>query len=82
MEIIESAPTATVIQLDFMKPFTAHNIARFTAQPAGETTRITWSMEGPLPFPSKLVGVFFNMDQMIGKEFQTGLANLKAASEK
>jgi len=82
MEIIEAAPTATVIKLDFIKPFTAHNIAKFTAEPAGEATRVTWSMEGPQPFPTKLVGVFFNMDKMIGQEFQTGLASLKAAAEK
>jgi carbon monoxide dehydrogenase subunit G len=82
MEIVEAAPTATVIKLDFIKPFTAHNIARFTAQPAGEGTQLTWSMEGPQPFPAKLMGLFFDMDRMIGNDFQRGLANLKAVAEK
>jgi hypothetical protein len=31
---------------------------------------------------SKLMGVFVDMDKMIGKDFETGLANLKAAVEK
>jgi len=82
MEIVEAAPTATVIKLDFDKPFTAHNIARFTAQPQGDSTVLTWSMEGPLAFPAKVMGLFFNMDKAIGSEFETGLASLKVAAEK
>ena len=39
-------------------------------------------MSGPAPFISKLMGVFINMDTMIGKDFETGLANMKAAAEK
>jgi len=29
-----------------------------------------------------VMGVFFNMDKMIGKDFEQGLAQLKAAAEK
>lgn len=82
MEIIESAPAATVIKLDFTKPFSAHNIARFTVQPVGNATLMTWSMEGPAPFMHKVVGLFLNMDKMVGGDFETGLANLKAVAEK
>jgi hypothetical protein len=31
---------------------------------------------------SKLMQVFMNMDKMIGKDFEAGLANLKNAAEK
>jgi carbon monoxide dehydrogenase subunit G len=82
MEIIDAAPTKTAIQLDFIKPFRAHNIAAFTAQPQGDATRVTWSMEGSAPFMHKLVGLFLNMDKMIGADFETGLGNLKALAEK
>jgi hypothetical protein len=82
MQIVDAAPTRTAIQLDFIKPFEAHNIAAFTAQPQGNTTRITWSMEGPASFTHKVVGLFLNMDKMIGGDFETGLANLKAVAEK
>lgn len=41
METIGAAPTATIIKLDFIAPFAAHNIARFTAQPAGGETLLT-----------------------------------------
>jgi carbon monoxide dehydrogenase subunit G len=82
MEITAAAPAKTVIQLDFSKPFTAHNIAEFTALAQGDATRITWSMSGPAPLVTKVMGLFFNMDKMIGADFETGLANLKTVAEK
>jgi uncharacterized protein YndB with AHSA1/START domain len=83
MEIKQvTAPTKVEIQLDFIKPFEGHNITDFTLVPRGDATEVTWLMRGPAPFVSKLMGVFVDMDKMIGKDFETGLANLKAASEK
>jgi uncharacterized protein YndB with AHSA1/START domain len=84
MEIKEAtASSRVVIQLDFLKPFEAHNIADLTLAPrADSSTEVTWQMRGPAPFVSKLMGVFVDMDKMIGKDFETGLANLKAAVEK
>ena len=83
MEIAESTPSSKIaIKLDFIKPFEGHNVAEFTLQPQGDATQVTWAMHGPSPYIAKLMGIFFNMDQMIGKDFETGLANLKTASEK
>jgi carbon monoxide dehydrogenase subunit G len=83
MEIIESTPASKVsIQLDFIEPFAARNTADFTLQPVGDATQVTWVMHGPAPFVTKLMGVFVSMDSMIGKDFEAGLANLKAAAEK
>ena len=83
MEITESTPSSKIaINLDFTRPMEGHNVAEFTLQPQGDATQVTWSMHGPSPFVAKLMGIFFNMDQMIGKDFETGLANLKAATEK
>jgi hypothetical protein len=39
-------------------------------------------MHGPSPYFAKVVGIFCNMDKMIGKDFETGLANLKTVAEK
>jgi hypothetical protein len=39
-------------------------------------------MRGTSPFIGKLMGVFINMDQMIGQEFETGLSNLKTLAER
>ena len=82
MEITETAPPARVmIKLDFVKPFEAHNVVEFALEPRGDSTHVTWTMQGPMPFVSKLMSVFINMDRMIGTDFETGLANLKAAAE-
>jgi uncharacterized protein YndB with AHSA1/START domain len=87
MEIIDaSQPSKIVIKLDFFKPFEAHNTAEFTMLPQGDasnvTTNINWLMHGPAPFMSKVMQVFMNMDNMIGKDFEIGLANLKKVTEK
>jgi len=83
MEILQAAPAAKVdIKLDFIKPFEGHNITEFTLTPQGENTQVVWVMHGPAPFVSKLMGVFVSMDSMIGKDFETGLSNMKSAAEK
>jgi uncharacterized protein YndB with AHSA1/START domain len=83
MEITDSAPPARVaIKLDFIKPFEAHNVVDFTLEPKGDATGVTWTMRGPSPFMSKVMQVFASMDSMVGKDFESGLANLKAAAEK
>jgi Polyketide cyclase / dehydrase and lipid transport len=84
MEMRVVQPLKTSIKLDFLKPFEGHNTADFVLQPEGSTaTRVTWVMYGPLTFiPGKLMSVFTTMDNMIGDDFQRGLANLKVAAEK
>jgi uncharacterized protein YndB with AHSA1/START domain len=82
MEITDAAPSSNVvIKLDFFKPFEAHNTAEFTLAPGTQGTTVTWAMFGPSPFVSKLMGIFCNMDRMVGAQFEQGLANLKANSE-
>ena len=83
MEILEaSSPSKIVIKLDFLKPFEAHNTAEFTMLPQGDVTNVTWVMHGPAVFMSRVMQVFINMDRMIGKDFEIGLANLKRLTEK
>jgi len=82
MEIIETIPPSRlVIRLDFIKPFEAHNIVEFALHPEGEATNVTWSIHGPSPYVSKLMGLFFDMDAMIGKDFEDGLTRLKTLAE-
>lgn len=82
MEIIESDPASRVlIKLEFVRPFEAHNIVEFTLKPNGHTTNVTWAMHGRSPYLAKLMGVFFSMDSMIGKDFEAGLSNLKTVAE-
>ena len=83
MEIIESSPPSRIVlKIDFIKPFEAHNTVEFTLVPQGDTTLVTQAMYGPSPYISKLMGIFFSMDKMIGQKYEEGLANLKAIAEK
>jgi hypothetical protein len=83
MEVTHSvAPEKLTLALEFIKPFKANNTAEFTLQAQGDAlTIVTWAMHGPSPFLSKVMGTIFNMDTMIGKDFEAGLANLKLLTE-
>lgn len=83
MEITDASPSSKVaLKLDFVRPFEAHNMVEFTLEPRGESTHVTWTMQGRQPYIAKVIGVVFSMDKMVGKDFETGLANLKAAAER
>jgi hypothetical protein len=83
MEIAHtSPPLMAVIRLDFVKPFETQNIVEFTLRPEGSSTRVSWAMRGAHPFVAKLLQLVVNMDRVVGKEFETGLENLKALAEK
>jgi len=82
MEIKEAvAPSRVKIQLDFFQPFEAHNTAEFILTPRVDSTDVTWAMYGPSPFMAKLMGLVMNMDKMVGKDFERGLAAMKSEAE-
>lgn len=82
MEITQATPSSKIVmRLDFVKPFEAHNTVEFTFEPEGDSTRVTWLMHGPAAYLSKVMGIFIDMDEMIGKDFAAGLASLKARAE-
>jgi Polyketide cyclase / dehydrase and lipid transport len=82
MEIIRSVPGSNVtVDLHFLTPIEGRNTTEFTLVPDGEATSVTWAMYGPSPFVSKLMGVFMSMDDMIGGDFEAGLAAMKAVAE-
>jgi uncharacterized protein YndB with AHSA1/START domain len=83
MEITETtSPSKVVIKLDFIKPFEGHNTAEFAMKPDGQSTDVTWTMHGPAAFITKIMCVFFDMDKMIGPDFEAGLASIKSMAEK
>ena len=82
MEILEATPSSRItIKLDFFKPFKASNTAEFSFEPGTAGTRVIWAMHGTSPFMSKLMGLVFNMDKLVGKDFEVGLQKLKALAE-
>jgi len=82
MKITGSTPSSqVVIALEFLAPFRASNVATFTLVPVAGGTRVTWAMDGPNLLMGKVMGLFMNMDRMIGDQFQKGLDTLKQEVE-
>jgi hypothetical protein len=82
IEIVDSTPASSVrMRLDMLKPFETHNTVDFTLQPKDGATEVTWVMHGPVPYFAKVIHLFFDMDKMVGGEFDKGLASLKALAE-
>jgi hypothetical protein len=82
MEIAAVAPPHhVIIELDFLRPFESRNTTEFILEERAGETEVTWAMEAPNILMSKLMGIFLNMDRMIGKDFEAGLTNLKRLVE-
>lgn len=45
-------------------------------------SKVIWGFDGSMPYPSNLMLVFMNFEEMIGKDFEEGLSNLKVVLEK
>lgn len=82
LRILDSAPTRVRMELHMVKPMEARNQVQFILQPRGDATDVTWQMEGQSPFLGKLIGVFMDMDRMVGSQFESGLADLKQRAER
>jgi uncharacterized protein YndB with AHSA1/START domain len=83
MEILESAsPQRLVMKLDMTRPVAGQNTVTFFFHADRSGTEVVWAMDGKYAFLSKVVGVFFNMDRVIGSDFEVGLIKLKEICEK
>jgi len=83
LEIVDiAAPSRVTMRLIMLKPLHADNRVDFTLEPQGDATRVTWAMDGQVPFVGKVIHLFVDMDKMVGWDFEAGLADLKALTEK
>ena len=83
MTIMDSKPSELVsVKLEFLKPFAATNLATFKLTPSGADTQLTWSMEGENGFVAKAFCMVMDMDAMVGKDFEEGLANLDKLAQR
>ena len=69
------------IRLEMMRPFAATNTVEFAFRPEGNHTAVTWSMVGESGFIGKALGLFMNMDKMVGGDFEKGLTQMKSVAE-
>jgi uncharacterized protein YndB with AHSA1/START domain len=82
MTLIKSRPPELIdIKLDFEKPMKATNFTQFTFTPQGQGTMVTWTMSGRQNFIQKAFCLLLNGKQMVGKDFEKGLAQMKSQAE-
>jgi len=81
--IVDTVPPSKVmLKLDMFTPFEAHNSVDFTLVPNGGGTNVIWGMQGKQPFMMKLMSTVINCEKMVGRQFEEGLAKLKAIAER
>src|SRR5579862_985497 len=82
MTIDESVPGRKVrVRLEFVKPMKSTAICVLTLVDTPTGTVVTWSMDGNHNFIGKAVGMFMNMDDMLGADIEKGLTQLKTVAE-
>lgn len=82
LQVLAVTHDTVTMQLHMIEPFEGRNTVEFTLAPRGHGTQVTWVMHGPSTFIGKLAGVFMDMDAMIGRDFEAGLALLKQRAER
>jgi effector-binding domain-containing protein/uncharacterized protein YndB with AHSA1/START domain len=68
-------------ELLFVEPFESRSTVAFDLEARGDSTRIVWSMAGENGPMGRIMGVFMDMEEMIGSDFERGLARLKEVVE-
>jgi hypothetical protein len=71
------------LELTFLEPFESTNDSYIATTPLdAQNTRVTWSINGEMPYPMNLMGLFFDMEEALGQDLEKGLKNLKGLLEK
>lgn len=69
-------------ELRFLKPWESRSDCYLQIDGIGpDKTKVTWGFSGDHKFPMAIVMLFMSMDKAVGKDFEMGLANLKASLE-
>jgi uncharacterized protein YndB with AHSA1/START domain len=82
MTITAATPGQRVaIRAEFIRPFTATNQIELTLAPAPGGVTVTWAMTGNNSFVFKAFSLLVDIDRMLGKDVEQGLADLKRVAE-
>ncbi len=78
LEIISITNDRIDQKLIFSAPWEAHDAAYYTFTDTPDGVQITWGLDGNLPRPTNIFGMFMDMESMIGGNYEKGLSNLKS----
>lgn len=81
MTLLKVEPNKSIEYDLYFADMDDHNTGYMTMEPAGEGHKVTWGFRGHMDFPWNAMGMVMNFDKAIGKDFDEGLANLKALCE-
>ena len=84
MAMTEARPDEAIkIRLDFVEPMEGTSDVGFAFQPEGAGTKVTWTIAGEQGYFERLICTVLGLDmeQMIGADYERGLANLKSVAE-
>ena len=82
MTITDAKPSEqVVIRLEFLEPMASTSSTGFLLTPTAQGgTNVRWTMTGENNFMMKGMGLFMNMDKMIGDDLNMGLAKLDSVT--
>lgn len=70
-------------QLLFLRPYKSLTVNYMAVKELdAERTKMVWGVKGVHRFPASVFMLFYGMERAIGKDFDTGLSNLKKILEK
>ena len=75
-------PDRLMLDLHMITPFEGRNAVTFSLLAAGDSTKVTWALDDKHGLLQKTMTLFLNLDNMIGSDFEVGLASLKTIAEK
>lgn len=81
-EIIKMTDERVDIKLNFTAPWESEDFVYYEFNNLGRTTEVAWGMNGSNPFPMNVFMMFMNLEEMIGTQYDKGLAQLKTRCEK
>lgn len=82
LTVLTVEDTKVTQDLEFFEPWQSKALITFAFTPDGEGTKVTWSMDEDQQFMGKVMGLFMDMDAMLGADFEKGLAKLQPIAEK
>ena len=81
LEVIDARPGRITMRLAMATPVRCDNTIEFLLVPGAAGTGVTWAMYGRSPLIANPMGLLFDTDRRVGRELESGLADLKALAE-
>ena len=79
--LTEISDGKVVSHLHFITPFEGEANATTTFSEVDGMTEVSWAYDSEMPIPMNVMGLFMDMEEMLGPDFQKGMDNLKALVE-